>query len=174
MDAGYWCYPFKKAGVQLVTVNDGLIDWSDITHRMMYGIKQEGKHQFLQDLSRNVLRGQSEAAKKGSWIGSPPFAYRIVGESKNKRLEIDDEAKAAVVERIFREYVDDRLSMSAIARRLTADGIVSPGGRDHWRMDAVKVILENIAYTGTFRYNRFSRSKSVSYTHLTLPTILLV
>ena len=78
-------------------------------------------------VSKDVLRGQREAAKKGSWIGSPPYAYKIEGESKEKRLLIDDEAKVAVVQRIFGEFVDDRRSMSAIAKGLTDDGIISPG-----------------------------------------------
>ncbi len=163
LEAGHWCYPFRQAGVSVVTVNDGPIDWEDFTGRMMYSMKQEAKHQFLRDLSRNVLRGQSEAAKAGSWIGTPPYAYKITGERKQKRLAIEDHAKAKVVQRIFREYIDDRRSMSAIARGLTADGIPTPGGLKHWRFDSVKVILENHAYTGTFVYNKFSSAKYHTY-----------
>ena len=124
-----------------VTVNEGAIDWTDFTGRVMYGLKQEGKHQFLRDLSRNVLRGQVEAAKAGSWIGTPPYAYRIEGAKKHKRLIVDDATRVKVVRHIFAEFVEQGQSMSEIARRLTADGIRSSGGCRRWRPDAVKVIL---------------------------------
>ena len=57
MEAGYWIHPLRKAGVRLVSVNEGLINWDDFTGRVMYSLKQEGKHPLLRDLSRNVSRG---------------------------------------------------------------------------------------------------------------------
>ncbi|MEQ8791776.1 MAG: recombinase family protein [Pirellulaceae bacterium] len=159
IEGGHWIYPFRKAGIRLVTLDEGVVDWESFMGRLRYQFEQEAAHDHNVKLSRNVLRGQSEAAKKGSWIGSPPYAYKIVGESKNKRLEVEDEAKVAVVQRIFHEYVDEQLSMSAIASSLTDDRIISPGGKPTWRFDAVKVILENVAYVGTYRYNRFSSAK---------------
>ena len=162
LEAGHWIYPFRKAGVQLVTLNEGPIDWNDFTTRMMYGIKQEAKHQFLRDLSRNVMRGQVEAAKAGSWIGTAPYAYKIKGKRKQKRLVVDA-VKARVVKRIFKEYVDEDRAMNAIAKRLTADGIPTPTGRTRWIASSIKVILENPAYIGTFRYNSHSYSKYHGY-----------
>ena len=44
VEAGFWIHPLRQAGVQLVTVSEGLLDWSDFTGRVMYSIKQEGKH----------------------------------------------------------------------------------------------------------------------------------
>lgn len=82
IEAGRWIHPLREAGVSLVTVADGTIDWSDFAGRVMYGIKQEGKHQFLRDLSRNVLRGKLASAKRGDWQGRVPFGYRI----REKRL----------------------------------------------------------------------------------------
>ena len=78
LDAGKWVYPFRRAGVRLVTVTEGPVAWEDFTGRMMYSIKQEGKHQFLVDLSRNTARGQVTAVTDGwltgraqptAWIG---------------------------------------------------------------------------------------------------------
>ena len=126
----------------------------------MYGLKQEGKHQFLKVLSRNVARGKLEAAKNGSWLGSAPYAYRIEGERKHKDLILGDAAKVRVVQRIFREFVEDGRSMSNIADRLNGDGIPSPGERGKpWRFDTVKTILENPAYVGDYAGGRFSYGK---------------
>ncbi|MCI0740632.1 MAG: recombinase family protein [Gemmataceae bacterium] len=168
MEAGYWTFPLRQAGVKLVTVSDGVIDWDDFTGRVIYGLKQEGKHQFLQDLSRNVARGQLEAAKAGSWIGSAPYAYRIEGMKKDKRLILheDDAAKAGIVKRIFREYVEQRRAMLNIADRLNAEGIASPGGNvGGWRFDTVRTILENPAYVGDYVGAKYSYGKYHTIRH---------
>lgn len=162
LDAGYYIKPIRDAGVQLVTINEGPIDWNDFTARLMYSIKQEAKHQFLRDLSRNVLRGQSEAAKAGSWIGSAPYGYTLTGPKKNKQLEVD-EPRMAIVRKMFTEYVEDGRSLSDIARRLTAEGHPTPRGRVEWRGDAIRFILMNPVYIGTFRYNTHGSSKYHSY-----------
>ena len=44
IEAGRWIYPLRQAGVWLITVAQGRIDWNDFTGRVMYGIIQEGKH----------------------------------------------------------------------------------------------------------------------------------
>ena len=77
LESGYWVHPLRQAGVKLVTVNEGVVDWSDFTGRVMHSIKAEGKHQFLHDLSRNTLRGKLAAAKQGYWLGKPPFGFRL-------------------------------------------------------------------------------------------------
>ena len=69
MEAGFYVHPLMRAGVSLVTVNEGPIDWDDFTGRVMYSLKQVGKHQFLLDLSRNVTRGQITNAQKGYLCG---------------------------------------------------------------------------------------------------------
>ena len=86
MEAGYWIHPLMQAGVQLVTVNEGIINWKDFTGRVIYSLKQEGKHQYLLDLSRNVTRGQIRNAKKGYLCGqAAPYGYdrMIVDEHGN-------------------------------------------------------------------------------------------
>jgi DNA invertase Pin-like site-specific DNA recombinase len=150
-EASYWTFPLAQAGIQLVTVDKGPIDWNDFVQRLTYSVNQHGKHEFLKDLSRNVTRGQLEAAKNGSWIGSVPYGYRIEGGKKQKRLVVDDPGKVRIVQRIFREYVEENRAMHNIADRLNEEGVVSPGGRvKGWRWDSVKVILENPAYAGDY------------------------
>ena len=76
MEAGYWIHPLRKAGVRLVSVTEGPINWDDFTGRVMYSLKQEGKHQFLRDLSRNTSRGQISNAQKGHLCGqAAPYGF---------------------------------------------------------------------------------------------------
>jgi DNA invertase Pin-like site-specific DNA recombinase len=44
IEAGHWIYPLRKAGVCLVTVAQGKIDWHDFTSRIVYSVQQEAKH----------------------------------------------------------------------------------------------------------------------------------
>ncbi len=160
LEAGFWIHPLRRLGVGLVTVTEGPIDWNDYTGRLMYTLKQEGKHQFLQDLSRNVARGQMEAMNNGSWVGSPPYGYRVVGPKKQKRLVLGEPAHYRVVQRIFREFVEEGRPANNIAARLQSEGFPSPGGRGKpWRYDTVKVILANPAYCGDYAGGRYSYGK---------------
>jgi DNA invertase Pin-like site-specific DNA recombinase len=178
IEYGYYVYPLWQAGVHLATVMEGVRDWDDPTTRIVENVHQEGRHKDLLDHSANVTRGQLGSMNAGSWIGSPPYAYRIEGARKAKRLVLDDPGKVRIVQRIFREFIDGR-SMHNIAERLNAEGVVSPGGyipgtkvRNKqgqvvvrgWRWDSVKVILENPAYTGDYAacrwsYGRYHRIK---------------
>jgi DNA invertase Pin-like site-specific DNA recombinase len=158
LDAGYWIKPLRDAGVKLETVAQGRIDWDDFAGRIIYAVQQEGKHAFLRDLSRNVVRGQLEAANQGGWLGSAPYAYRLQGPRKQRRLVLDDPVKVCIVRRIFREYVEEARPMNQIAARLNADGVPSPTGKQ-WRFDSVRTILENPAYCGDAVGGRHSYGK---------------
>src|SRR5262245_13603394 len=59
-EGGYWSHLFSKAGVRLVTVDKGLIDWNDFTGWLTYSVDQHAKHEFLKQLSKDVARGQLE------------------------------------------------------------------------------------------------------------------
>jgi len=75
-EAGYWVHPLRKAGVGLVTVTEGPIDWNGFSGRIVNAVKQEGKHQFLVDLSRNTSRGQISNAAKGNLCGqAAPYGF---------------------------------------------------------------------------------------------------
>ena len=65
LDAGYWIYPFRRAGVRLETIAQGPIDWEDLTGQLVYSVNQMGKAQFLRDLARNTARGQLNSAREG-------------------------------------------------------------------------------------------------------------
>ncbi|MCH7686169.1 MAG: recombinase family protein [Planctomycetes bacterium] len=153
IEAGHWIHPLRQAGVQLVTVSDGPIDWSDFSGRVIYTIKQEGKHQFLRDLSRNVLRGKLAAALRGDWLGKTPFGYVI----ENKRLILGDPAKVQLVRDVFAWYLAGD-SVRRITRRLNEQGKTTPSGT-LWDPSTIQRMLKRIAYTGTFKWNVQNQGK---------------
>jgi len=100
---------------------------------------------------------------KGRVFGTLTFGYRgepIPGEKTKReraarRITIDPETSRMVV-RIFQWYVFDRLSISAIVRRLNEQNApLSPRcttGR--WTYLAVKTLLSNPRYRGLWQYGR--------------------
>ena len=87
IEAGFWITPLREAGVRLITINQGKIDWENFAGRVVWSIQQEAKHAYLNDLSRNVARGHIETALRGDWNGGvPPLGYTLkIGENKRKK-----------------------------------------------------------------------------------------
>ena len=159
LDAGYWIYPFRQAGVRLETIAQGQIDWEDLTGQLIYSVNQMGKAQFLRDLSRNTARGLLLAAREGrAGTGGPsPYGY----QSKNGKVWIiPDEAK--IVRWIFREYLKPGASLMGIAAELNRRKVRPPRGKV-WRSSSVRPILTRRKYTGSFVYGERNAGKYFSF-----------
>ena len=148
LDAGYWIYPFRQAGVRLETIAQGAIDWEDLTGQLVYSVNQMGKAQFLRDLSRNTCRGMLSSAREGrAGTGGPsPYGYR----SKNGEVQVIPE-EAEVVRWIFAEYLKSESSLRGLAAALNRRKTSPPRGKV-WRDSSVRAILARRKYTGTFVY----------------------
>lgn len=189
LEGGYWIHPLRKAGVKLVSVNDGLADWDNFTGRVISGLKQEGKHQFLRDLSRNVARGQISNAAKGFLCGqSAPYGFdrMIVDEQGEHRQRIrngerfakprnwrttlvasDDAAKVATLRWLFRTYAETDTGLRSLASQLNARGVAGPTG-GAWYAASIKEILANNHYAGTSAWGKRREGKyhSVNAGHI--------
>lgn len=154
IEAGFWIHPLMQAGVKLVTVAHGVVKWDDFSGRLMFSIQQEGKHQFLRDLSRNVARGMLNRAKDGKRNGAKaPFGYVTV----DKTLCVADDEKPDVVRRILTEYCNG-VSLCGIAKKLNREGVPSPKG-SVWKNPSIRSMIKNPAYCGRLVWNRASRGK---------------
>ncbi|MDH3717135.1 MAG: recombinase family protein [Planctomycetota bacterium] len=156
LEAGHWIHPLRAAGVRLVTVTQGTIDWSDFSGRIVYSVIQEGKNAYLRDLSRNVVRGMKDRAADGKWAGGkPPIGYVIGDEG---RLHLGAAKDVAIVRRIFREFTCEGRSLRAIAQGLSLDGVISPKGKK-WTFNGIRGVLTNPAYLGHVCWGQRSESK---------------
>lgn len=189
MEAGYWIHPLRKAGVRLVSVTEGPINWDDFTGRVMYSLKQEGKHQFLRDLSRNVSRGQISNAQKGLLCGqAAPYGFdrMLIDEAGAHRQRIrtgekfakargwrttlvpsDDAVKVSTLRWLFQTYADSDTGLRSLADQLNARGVPGPTGGP-WYAASIKAIFENRNYTGTFTWAKRREGKyhSVAAGHI--------
>ena len=171
IEAGYWVHPLRQAGVHLATVGQGKIDWNDFAGRMLYGIQQEGKHQFLRDLSRNTTRGLIHAAMEKSVSGGPIlYGYdRMLTDSDgNPRQRVrrgerfpkprdwsstlvlsEDTEQVETVRWLFETYTAHNCGLRRLTNELNGRGVPSPAG-GMWSPGTVCKILRNEVYAGDF------------------------
>jgi site-specific DNA recombinase len=143
---GYW-------GVRIVTLADG-----DVT-KVLVAIKGLLGSLFLDDLAQKTKRGQVGRVKAGRIPGGRCYGYDVVQDGSDRGLRKINEAEAAIVRRIFAEYVDGR-SPLAIVERLNCEGIRGPRGGS-WNASTLNGsrqrengILSNSLYVGRLTYNR--------------------
>jgi site-specific DNA recombinase len=155
IEGGFWIKPMRDAGVVLVTVAQGRIDWSDFAGRLTWMVQQEGKYAFLKDLSRNVSRGMLARAMEGKRNGGrPPYGYRTEGGL----LVIGEDEQTANACEMFATYADTQATLSSLSVDLNRRGIPSPTGK-HWSPQSVKSVLTNPTYCGRPTWNRVHRGK---------------
>lgn len=112
-------------------------------------------------IQRRLMTGKLQAIKEGNYMGSlPPYGYDIDKRGRNDRtLKLNDQSK--YVELMFNWFVNDRLNIGEIARRLTTMGVPTRTGKPQWNRATVKDILQNNLYTGKIRWYRRKRSKEI-------------
>jgi len=181
IEAGEWVAPLRRAGVNLLTVADGEINWSDAIGRLIYTIQQEGKHTFLVDLARSIARAAHRRAHQpGYYVGTTPYGYdklvldergkcqrRITPQDKLSRpaewtvqlVPSTDKVIVRTVRWMFRA-ADRGMSIRGIAVSLNKRGIPSPTGK-RWQTTAVRIILVNPVYAGDQVWNRRHKGRYI-------------
>ena len=183
IEAGRWIFPLREAGIWLVTVTKGRVDWNTFQGRMMFSIIQEGKHQYLIDLSKNVLRGKVASARNGRSASNPAMGYdrqfydehgkqarRVKYGEKFRRPKgwsvrfvfCDDAALLGVIRWTWDTFTQTDWGITTIARDLNRRGILTPTGKA-WSTETIEGILTNRVYTGA---NVFGRKRYGKYNHL--------
>jgi site-specific DNA recombinase len=147
---------FQHAAVELVFLNRPLGKGpEDDLLLQVQGIVAEYERAKILERSR---RGRLHAARRGrvSVLSHAPYGYRYIPKgvaSGEARYEVCL-AEAKIVQAVFRWVAFERLSISQVARRLAAQGILSPRGRAVWDPSTVWGMLRNPAYKGTAGYGK--------------------
>ena len=164
LEANYYWYQLRQAGVWIETVAQGRLSFEDLAGWLQASIIQYAKNAYLKDLSRNVLSGQAKSAAMGYWPGGhAPHGYRVqpvegTGRRNPPKKLVVEPTTRPIVERIFRDYVENDTGLSGIAWRLNDEGIPSPRGK-RWRPAAVAFILRDAVYTGLFEWPKVRYGK---------------
>jgi ssDNA-binding Zn-finger/Zn-ribbon topoisomerase 1 len=133
-----------------------------VTPMMTYDLEKKMERKFFQDeLLRGrdyleytkeiLLRGRIAAVKRGCYISpTPPYGYNRIKIGRDWTLEPNENADA--VRLIFEWYVNESLSLGALARRLDQYGYKPPTG-GKWSRFSIRPMLLNIHYIGKVRFN---------------------
>jgi site-specific DNA recombinase len=146
---------FEQAGVALriVAMPDGAKTPEAQLLANVRGIIAEYERAKILERTARGRRGRAQA-------GHVPGSRRTLGyiyvkhNDKGAHYEVHPE-EAALVQRIFRLYVEGGRAIHAIAALLTAEGIPTPSHRKHaittgvWHPATIAHILHNTAYIGT-------------------------
>ena len=127
-------------------VVDGQRITRDLGGKAMSYLRALLARQESDEKSHRTRSGLREAAKQGRYpVGAPPFGYRSVGEKRERRFLVEP-AEAAIVQRIFSEYVGG-IGVNRIAARLNAEGIRTRLGSP-FTARSILAVLPNRTYLG--------------------------
>jgi site-specific DNA recombinase len=112
-------------------------------------------------------RGKRHRARAGevSVMSGAPYGYRYIRKSEDAPAAyVEIEAEARVVQRIYEMYTVEGLSIGAIARRLSAEGVPTRKESPRWERSVVWAVLRNSAYRG-IAY--FGKTRAATRTRVT-------
>jgi DNA invertase Pin-like site-specific DNA recombinase len=112
--------------------------------------------------SIRVSEAMRQKSLRGEWLGGrPPYGFRVARLPGGKAaLEIDPD-EAATVRRIFDWYLDEGLGMTAITKRLNAEG-VRTRHRSAWHLNSVRRVLLSPLACGRMTYGRTRRGQKAN------------
>lgn len=132
------------------------------TPMMTYDLNKKMERKFFQDellrgndyleYTKEVLwQGRVAAAKRGCYT-SPyaPYGFDRKKVGRDWVLEANEDADA--VRLMFQWYVNEDLSLGALARRMDDYGFRPPNGKK-WARESVREMLKNVHYIGKIRFN---------------------
>ena len=107
-------------------------------------------------IAERYRRGKLWRARAGEVIAwKCSYGYRRLPRCAEHAAHLEVyEPEAAIVRRIFRDYVQGNLSMRQITWHLNQERVLSPSGKSIWGASTIGRLLRNEAYIGRVYYNR--------------------
>jgi len=134
----------KEKGIEVYFEKENI--WTlDSKGELLITIMSSLAQEESRSISENVTWGQRKRFADGKI--SLPYG-RFLGYDKGEDgLPKINEEEAVTVRMIYRMFLEGATPY-AISKHLTAEGILSPGGKPRWLAGTVKSILENEKYKG--------------------------
>jgi site-specific DNA recombinase len=145
-----------QLGVRVLFSDAPALDDEDPQLRLLtqvQGVIAEWERAKISERNRRGRLWRARAGEVVSW--KAPYGYRRVPRDASgpARLEIF-EPEAAVVRRIYDEYVNGGHSIRQVMRQLNADQIATPTAKTVWWHSTVCRVLRNEAYIGRIYFNQ--------------------
>ena len=153
-DCGRLINDFRYSSTKVVTPTMSF-DLSDKPQRRYFQDELLRGRDYLEYVKDTLRLGRESAARRGCYISAtPPFGYNRVKIGKDWTLEPNEDADA--VRLMFEWYVNEGLSLGALARRLDEYGYRAPQGKG-WCRWSIRPMLKNVHYIGKVRYNKLQK-----------------
>ncbi|MDO4705206.1 MAG: recombinase family protein [Comamonadaceae bacterium] len=174
-ESAYYEYICRRAGIEVAYCAEQFENDGSSVSTIVKGVKRAMAGEYSRELSAKVFAGQCRLIELGFRQGGPAgFGLRRVlvdqsgaikgqlsrGERKSLQtdrviLQPGPDEEVAIVNQMYRWFVEDGLFESEIAARLNAQGIQTDLGRE-WTRATVREVLSNEKYVGNNVYNRRS------------------
>jgi DNA invertase Pin-like site-specific DNA recombinase len=174
-ESAYYEYVCRNAGIQVAYCAEQFENDGSPISTIVKAVKRTMAGEYSRELSSKVFAGQCRLIELGFRQGGPAgYGLRrvlvdqagstkhVLRRGEHKSLQTDrvilvpgPEDEIAVVQRIYRWFVDDGANEAAIAMRLSSEEIASESGRP-WTRAVVHEVLTNEKYIGSNVYNRVS------------------
>ena len=172
-EAAHYEYVCKSAGIPIHYCAEQFSNDGRIADSLLKTLKRFMAGEFSRDLSERAAGGLNNIVARGFKYGSVPgYGLRrmlvgahgrpkqLLGPGELKNISSDrvvfvpgPPEEIAVVQEIFRKYVEERKSMRQIVRDLNEQRVPWTGG-SRWTPGVVKRILNHPKYIGTLIFNR--------------------
>lgn len=174
-ESAYYEYLCTRVGIKIIYCAEPFQNDNSPLDAIVKSVKRAMAGEYSRELSTKVFAGQCRLVRLGYHQGgSAGYGLRrvlidarhdvkaMLGPGERKSLQTDRVILApgpsdeiAVVERIYRDFVERRMSELEIAKILVSDEKVTDLGRP-WTRGTVHQVLTNEKYIGNNVYNRTS------------------
>ncbi len=144
-----------RCGVSVLFHDTPALDNDPQTHLLtqVQGVIAEYERAKIAERYRRGKLWRSRAGEIIAWKCA--YGYRRIPRSVGQVAHLEVyEPEARVVRSIFRDYVQNNVTIRQITRGLNDDGIPSPSGKDIWGFSTICRLLRNEAYIGRAYFNR--------------------
>ena len=166
----------SEAGVTIEYCAEPFENDGSLTATLIKSLKRIMAAEYSRELSVKVREGQRNLTEKGYWQFGPPglgLRRQVIGadgrlgatlEAGQRKAVREDHvvlapgpaAEIALVNRIYRLFVEERMSQRGIARLLNSESLSTDLGAP-WTFRSVHTVLTNRKYLGDMTYNRSTR-----------------
>ena len=146
---------FRRAGCEVVFLLHPISD--DPNDQLLLQIQGAIAEYERAVLAERFRRGKLQKAREGHAVHArAPYGYRFVARQDGvpARL-VTDQAEADLVRQAYAWFIEDRLSLRQLLRRLNFGPWYPRSGRRPWSASTVHHILSDPVYTGTAYANRY-------------------
>ena len=134
----------KEKGVEIYFEKENI--WTlDSKGELLITIMSSLAQEESRSISENCVWGQRKRFADGKV--TVPFGHFLGYDRGEDGNLVVNREQAATVKRIYSMFLQG-MTPFGIASKLTADGILSPGGKERWNAGAVRSILTNEKYRG--------------------------